>query len=250
MISGSSVVRALVAIPTFQGESLEKLTIQGYACSDSNVQPDSPIHMDWAMGWFPFDFVSSVTGASLTTGNLESYAAQMFAPSGTGEPNPSGEDPVSPFQIFGQWESMWSRESLLYSKLHTQSETATVIQKSSHVNDRFTETFKKRLFWQTSGFILIGVEMPDVAAQTDFGVAEIDTGLNADIWWDIFRSEAPTEFAELSADQRQAYELIYGGDTFIEADTWKSDAVRAYALVQAVFKTPYPEPGKEFRMSG
>ncbi len=235
----------LIAMPTLPGESLEKMTIQAYACADANVQPDSPIHVDWISVWYPWDFLSSITGASLDTAGLNSMISK--ASDAYVDPNPSGEDPTEVDTAFGAMEVLWTRETLLYAKLFAG--ISDILGSDARPADRFTETLKRKLYWEAPGILLIGIKKMHVAAQTDFGVAEIDTGLTGPGWSQILSRDMGDEFAELSAQEAKAFELVYGGDTYIEADTWKEDAVRVYALAQAVFRTPYPEPGKGFRES-
>ncbi len=248
LLTGSDT-KCLVALPTLPGESMEKLTIQGYACSDGIVQPDSAIHLDWVMAWYPWDFMSSITGASIDNTGLDSMVFKALGKSAT-DPNIVGEEVSRVDLAYSGIESIWTRESLVWAKNNVvRSDVAGLQVTESHVADRWTETIRRKLFWQQPGIIIIGAEVRPTGAQTDFGVAEIDTGLTGANWSQILTRDMGDEFVELSPQESKAYSLVYGGDTFIEADTWKEDALRCYALVQAQFRTPYPEPGKGFRES-
>lgn len=236
----------MVAIPTLPGESLERMSIQTYSAADSNVQPDSAEAMDWVAVWYPWDFISSITGASITSAGLDSMISKVLSPLSPfgGEPNPGGEDPTSPASIFGPFEAFWSRTALLAATLWAG--VGDIVGSDARPTAKFQETFNKNLYWTTPGLVLVGCELLPTDAQTDFGAAEIDTGLTDAQYEHIATVENDNDFSLLNAQEKQAYELLYGGDTYIEADTWKDDDVRAHIMVQAQIRTPYPERGYQF----
>lgn len=243
LISVTSAGVALAAFPLMPGESLRQVNWNFYACTDAGgTQPDSAIPYTLAMvyetcNWFetnsPYGSAAAVNG--VLTRALEQANTGPFE----WDPNP-GENDASPQGPYDNQEVLFVQHRMLtpigqpafyeVAEVFTQGD-------ARHV-DKFTGSFKRNIYSRNGGVVVFGVYMPDVTAQTTFGVNDHD--LTANTFQEVVESDS-LSFDEMAAPK--AYEMLYGGDRYIEADTLKDDDWRAQGQLQALVATPWPRVG-------
>lgn len=247
LLEAASTALPLVAIPLMPGESLRRVDVLMWACSDAGgVQPDSAVAYsaagviapaNWGNGTSPYNNTAAVQAvlADVFEGNLDG--------SFEGEPNPGGDVQVPPYKldgsevVFADWRLLTSPDNPSYYEVAEVLATA-----DARHRDYYRKTVEKNYYMRgRGGMFVFGVWTPEIAAQTDFGVADLDLPdhelhrvLMAD---DI---DAP----DLSAAELKVHELLYSGDSYIESDTLKEPeedlGYRFQGLCQALIATPWP----------
>lgn len=240
--------KALVVTPVFPGESLRSMQLDCYASSDSNVQPDSPMQIEWLALFQPFDFISNITAASLSNSSYDAFVGQLIGGAGTnqqygGDPdNKTGREAFEAPQLgMRTQELLWQREDVMTVRGQMTSHFNVGEVLNSHPQSGpFTAKIGKNFYFPYAGMVIVGVNRYDLSAETNFAFNLFEAGFDEENWAKVLGANR-ADYSGLSSVEQQAIEFVYGGDTFIEADTWKTDDVRAHVLAQFRFGTPYPE---------
>lgn len=234
LVSGAEKGYALVAIPTLDGEVVERIRVDALVLTRDEEGFDQPTMSNWFGVHLPIQF-GSVSG--ITTTILDDYlddfhnitAADTYL---GGEANPSGE--VTSW--YGGEEApgfnSWFRRHKLMRPI-PQGFKGTVITEgvAAWMDEFSTRIDMNRKF--PEGVLILGIQAFEIAAQTDFGVAEMDTSASR-----VNIGEALREFHTTNATSAKVAEVLWGGDNYIEADSFKNADRRAYALVQAHIRLP------------
>ncbi len=240
--------KALVVAPVLGGESLIAHHVWAGAATDSHVQVDSPLQVEWIMMYQPFDFLSQVTGLTIGNTTFDGWLDRITGGRGTNQeygasPEVEAEDDTFEGPQLGlrASELLWSKETVLFSnQVAIRSDLAGLEIQQNHPQTRFEKSVGKNYFFPFPGFIIFGVKRYQMNAETNFGALNFDTDLSMLQWSEVF-SAGVADWPSLNSTERAALATFYGGDTFIEADTWKEDDIRAHVLAQFRFATPFPE---------
>lgn len=244
-------VTLLIALPVFAGESLVSARLEGIATTKEPERND--IYNRWNLyGFFMPNALSGTAGGNIdATADLENTFEDIIAGSGSavwgGEPNPGGDLSTWVSEgMFGRAEMLFARESYLKPQgvFYLPSDSILEIPLApdaagSYHTDSFTTSLRKRRYFKTTGWIGFGVARWNKDAQTDFGIAE----LGASITKDDLAAALISGLGSHSGDDAQtlkAVELIYGGDSYIEADRLKEADISASLFGTFTFATPYP----------
>ena len=240
-----STARALVAIPTLPNETLSRLNLQFFAATDSDIQVDSPQSYEAHLVWTPFNWMGPAGSTTITSSTMDNVITNAITqgtiPPYGADANPGGDEPEVVYGSEGV-EFIWNDDRILASSSGPgMAYNGVSVTKENHAIDRWSYSMKKRRYFEQPGIIIFGVYVHATPAQTDFGVAEMDaSAITPATFNDIFVTR---DFSSLSAQEQKIYEVVYGGDTYIEADTWKDQNIRSHVKAQALFKTPYPHQG-------
>lgn len=249
LMSAESTVQAHFAIPLLPGETLRRLDMTMWVCTDDNdLQPDSAIPYMTGCVMAPASWTTSLNPFNNTSDieqTLEDWvsSATTSAPFES-DPNPTGNAVIDTESVTG-YEGLWADWRLLHSPFANPSyfEVAEVLATAdARAMDKVYKRFERNMYTDQGALIVGGIYTPVVSAQTDFGVADFDSGVPSTLLQVV--NASPTDLADLSSTQLKMYELLYGGDTYIEADTLKSmssNPVRFQGLVQALIGTPWPQ---------
>lgn len=231
---------ALAAFPLMPGESLRAMNWNVWACTDDGgTQPDSAIPYSLLIvyescNWFETN--SPYGSASAVNGVLTRAAEQANTGPFEWDPNPSATD-ASVQGPYDNQEILFVQHRMLTAMGQpTYYEVAEVLATGDcRPSDKYIGKYEKNIYSRDGGIVVFGIYSPDCTAQTSFGVADFD--LTANTFQEIVEAES-TEFDELAAPK--AYEMMYGGDRYIEADTLKNDDFRIQGQLQALISTPWP----------
>ncbi len=233
----------LVAIPVLRGETMSSCMIDVVAVRKEDDNFNQLYHIGWHFVFVPTMFPSgTIDTAWLQASFREAVGARSVADSPHGEPNPGGAaQDWADISHFSGTERIWGRELITRPRAITPDTSISPL--NSNPQGRPWEAIRKvltrRIAFKHAGVLILGFWNYGVTAQTDFGVAEIDTSIEPH---ELL--EALTNPTTSTAQSAKAAELFYGGDTYIEADTLKNDDFTAYALVAPTIVTPWPVSGR------
>lgn len=245
LVNAQGIGMALVAIPLLAGESLRSFKVDCFACTDDAqaIQPDSAQIYASVLAYEPGN-MARASSPWQSTSAVNNVIDRVMEGNSQGpfeqDPNPGGQDPTLEGRQFEAGELLFADFRMLTPMGQPVLGTSVTFWDSfdsRHV-DRFTRTHTRNIYSEQGGVVVFGVWSPTISAQTDFGVADFD--LSAEDIADMIREQ---EGGEIGATQQKVLELLYGGDTYIEADTLKSLSTapaRFQGLCQAVIGTPYP----------
>lgn len=237
----TAATKVLVAIPVLRGESCRSLHLDGVIIQTDEDGYDQLLEANWYGIFIPFQWAGS---SSVGTGGLETELALAISnQDGTspwgGEPNPGGASAEwIDRQVMGQTTIFFRRETWLKPSIGVPDTAAVPVALNTQGRgvDTFKTTVHRRMDFDSDGILIVGVHRGTVLAQTDFGVAELDD--SASLTEFMIALTQPSTAA--NANAQQLAELLYGGDTFIEADTLKDGNCVAYLKAIALIHTPYP----------
>lgn len=237
----AGTARLLWTMPVIGGETLVDLDVQAWCASDSTIQPDSAIPYELVSYYVAHDWALEVNTGALQESVLQAEFTSLV-PTLVADPNPGGNYPDVASNLQRQTvEVLDAQLRMLTSSAGniTTTEVAEVFDVvQNYAVDKWTWHLPGHRYFAENGILVAGVLLKTMSSQTDVGTAELDSEVNLGDFTAIFGDAV--DYADLDADQQQAFELFYGGDTYIEADTLKSDDFRINGIAQARFKTPYP----------
>lgn len=230
----------MAVIPTLPHETVRDLRMMWAGITDDEEQPDSIMEVDTVVFWAPRDWMHEAVSSSSSA--LETELAELYRDAGTVyDPNPGAN--VVP-ELFGtatgveflyqKREFCWPLTTYRYQNGFTGG-AETTIARAFHGFRRNVELAKRRRF-EVPGLLCFMAFRDLHTAQTDFGVLDADNLAN-DVWNEFFGG---VDYDEIGAPGQQLQEMLYRGDTYIEADTWKDTSVRCYLDVTATIGTPWP----------
>lgn len=229
--------KALVAIPVFRGEVIERIALDGFAVTrtaETNV--DQPPVFSWVGGFMPYPFgTNAVGGPQLTTALIDGWLQTLQAP-GAGsylgaEANPGGD---AGFLGAGDsYAQINFRRAVIGDPMPVALDGLG--NADARFVDRFRTVIERELEATSHGMWVFGGRSWRMDAQTDFGVAEID---NTAVVGEIV-SALRGESLGLAT---KAGELLWGGDNYIEADSFKETARRHYVIARPAIRVA-PQSG-------
>lgn len=230
---------ALFAAPLLPGETLKGMYIDLYCSTDSHIQNDSAVPYIVLCVFEPKDVLSGSTLYSAPS-VVDSVITQAVEEGNLGpfeyDPNPAGDVPVLP-QYYGMEETevLFSEARMLTSgNALGRAWNGITLDDENHAFDRKQIRFRKRIHSKNGGVLVFGIYKMNSDAQTDFGVS--DFAISPTQLGGIIDSDVE----DMDANEKKGAELLYGGDTYIEADTLKEDDFRAQGIAQLYIDTPFP----------
>lgn len=224
-VEGSS---AVIAFPMYRGEYLERIAIDGL-----NVTKSEETNVDQPPIFATYGFIipMALYGFSLSTVLLDSmFQSAVTSAAGEylgGEANPSGNFVQNLVQV-GRVERIFARQ-VIGDPMPVGQDVLN--NADARFTDRFRTVVKRGYEIETESICILGMHSWRLDAQTDFGVAEVDLSLTNDSWagayWDPVDDDGPVQ-------QDKARELFYGGDNYIEADSFKETSRRCYMIARPV----------------
>jgi len=226
-LSIGEVTRAVVSIPLFRGEYVERIALDVLnvtKTAETNVdQP--PIFGTFGVV-FPFAFQTFQFTTAIADDSLQRSVTANNGDYLGGEANPGGNY-TSGLGDQGRLRMVFKR-NVIGDPMPVGQDALN--NADARFIDRFRTVIKRGFEVATDSVLLIGVHTWRLDAQTDFGVAEIDNSLLAQDWARAYFDPVDTDGARPQADK--ARELIYEGDNFIEADSFKETDRRSFMIVR------------------
>lgn len=222
---------ALCAFPSFRGEVIERIALD-VACytTDDNTNFDQPPIISWVGIHVPWNYQHGGIG----TGDIDGQITDMFGAHTDylgGEPNPSGNIPWGG-EKFGQVGSVWFKRNVIGNPVPVGKDA--VDNADARFIDRFRTVVKRPFEVQADTLSIFASRVYRLDAQTDFGVAEIDVSATMQDMANAYRRLGIGQ--GLSTQALKAHELLYGGDNYIEADSFKETDRRSYAIVRPTIR--------------
>lgn len=232
--SAAQTHRVLATIPVLAGEYVSELELDLFgATTGQETNIDQPPVFGWGVTWHDIQFGDSYLGAIGTPGNpsFDKMFVEALQNDNQGvtfaDANPSGEAAVP-----DAW--LMQGPKVLMTKYNIGVPIPTGLDGLGNADARWMD----KVVWQmpvrrrakAGGVILVGAIHKSMAAQTDHALAEFDG--SADLS-DVARGYSSMTGAGLTGAAIKAHEIFHGGDTYIEADSFKSGARRTYAFVRA-----------------
>lgn len=234
LVAGTEAGYVVTAIPTLAGEVVERIRIDALTLTRDEEGFDQPTMSNWYGVHMPMSY-GSVN--SLTTALMDDYLEKFHSVTAAdtylgGEANPSGE--VASW-LGGEeapgYNSWFRRHKLMRPVPAGYTLGVTPNLAAGWIDEFSTRIDMNREF--PEGVLLLGIQAFEIASQTTFGVTEMDNSASR-----INISEALREFHTTNATSAKVAEVLWGGDNYIEADSFKNQDRRAYALVQAHIRLP------------
>lgn len=222
--------KCLVAIPVFRGEVITRIALDCYAATrtaETNV--DQPPVFSWVGGFMPYPFgTNSIGGPAMSTAQLDGWVQTLEAP-GAGvylgaEPNPGGDAGFVGADAYAQVNF---RRHVIGDPMPVALDALG--NADARFVDRFRTVIDKDLEATSHGMWLFGGRVWRMDAQTDFGVAELDNSATAAEIMGALRGES------LSLATKSG-ELFWGGDNYIEADSFKETARRHFVIARPAIR--------------
>lgn len=228
----------LAALPVLRGETMRFLDFEFYGCEQADEPPEQPRLVSVEIGYVPgMLFQGTIDTTSLEAAYRRVLGTNLGTEQGLGgDPNPSADEAhwlTNAGAVFGG-RIMWRKEMLtipmgLFGNFTNVSGTGTTTPETKHYF-KTGGTLKGGTF-RDAGIIMAVFHSPNIAAQTDFGVAEADDQQSLAEVYEALRDGNVTA----DTDAAKLQELLFGGDTYIEADTVKEFAGRVYFRCTAGF---------------
>jgi len=227
LIAGKVSV-AIVAVPLLRGEYVERVALDVYnvtTTAETNV--DQPPIFETVGLFLPFQWSSQ----SLSTGILDAAVRDHLGDADNvpigGEPNPSGD-------LGSLGTSRTGRARQVFRRTVIGDPMPVGLDGLDNADARFIDRFRSvvKRGWEvdSDGILIFGGRMASVAAQTDFGVSEIDLSATLKDFMRGYTDPYGAD-AELGVSAKAA-ELFYGGDNYIEADSFKETSRRQYIVAR------------------
>lgn len=229
--------KCIAAFPVFKGETLERVAIDALGITRTDeTNADQPPIFSWIAGFYPVVFGQQIWVNNINNGTLDEFIMVLDTQTSAGgaylggEPNPSGDTEFMGADFIGDLSILFRRnvigDPMVVGKDGLDNTDARFI-------DRFRTVIKKKFVARESGMFVFGCRSYRLDAQTDFGVAEIDAsavpagGISA-----IYDDPAGAQ----AIARPKIPELLFGGDNYIEADSFKETARRQYAIVRPAIR--------------
>lgn len=231
----------LAAVPILQGETLTRQEIDWHIGRTDNDNPDQTFVVEWGAVFIPINW--GTTQEILSTAVIDNIFEKAFNVNPGqhqfgGEPNPAGESNYLGTADIGLTEVLWHESFLAHSQGHVgrlEDEIAGTDDLGSRLVNYGRRTISRNFRFNSSGMVLYGCLRGQQSSQTDFGVADIDNNLT------------PVELAQAldspidsnGTDQDKLRELLFGGDSYIEANTRATGTAHASMTVETVIRTRF-----------
>lgn len=231
--AGSETVALLAAVPVFGGEIVERIALDYFAITkDDETNLDQPPIFSCYGVYVPYQFGSQ---DALSTGDLETVFREAYTSAGGteylgGEPNPGGNlDPLQGDVGFGMNRS-WFRRNVIGRPIPTGRDALN--NADARFFDEFRTVVNRDIMVETEGLLLFGSRLYRLDAQTDFGVADIDSTVTRQ----ALQLSYTEPLEQTGVDELKIAELLYGGDNYIEADSFKETGRRSFCIVRPTIR--------------
>lgn len=246
-VQGNNEITVLAAVPLFAGESLVRQELDFHWVSQADEAADQLHHVVFGVLATPFEWASDTITNNLSAGVLDIMAEGLHgSTSGTydwaPDPNPGADSNWQGKVDAGIGGSEMIYEWAGWAKAKQFALDDTLIGGDQMINR--TEASHKKVisknhFYPVDMVVMYYAARTNIAAQTDFGVAEIDATAEE---MDLFNAlERGLSGGQAGTDpEDKMIELIYGGDKYIEADTIKTTTGVGYFSGSFTIATPWP----------
>ncbi len=221
------VTRAVACIPVYRGEYVERIALD---CLNVTKTAETNVDQPPIFGTFGIYMPMQFRGDTIITSDLDGFLQQAITQSNGdylgGEPNPGG-NVTTGLGDLGRIRMLFKR-NVIGDPMPVGQDALN--NADARFVDRFRTVIKRGFDVHSEGIIIFGAHMWRLDAQTDFGVAEIDSSLLTEDWARAYFNPTDTAGARPQADK--ARELFYEGDNFIEADSFKETDRRSFMIVR------------------
>lgn len=226
--------KCLAAQAILPGETVISCRIDALATTkDSAANFDQPPVFTW-MGLF-VPWTLALDNESITSVELDGFFSSYFS-EGAGMDRLGGETAYSTdnlaYEGYGDLgtSELWFIRQRIGRPVPVGKDTLD--NDDARFFDEFSTNVSKRLHFPTAGWFLFGVRQFSMAAQTNFGVENLDDSVDASVLLDVYSGNEE----DAGGNGLAAATVLFGGDNYIEADSLKNLDVRAHALVSPVIR--------------
>ena len=229
---GEEDYKLLAAFPIFKGETVERIAIEGMTVAkDDGENLDQPPIFGYVGTYVPMDVGGTAIGAAYLDGLGERYESSGAGEYIGGEPNPGGNRTWGESQ-FGYSGQTVFRRYTFGDPIPTGRDALNNAE--GRYYDHFKTVIKRQFVASTTYLWMFWARSPRLDAQTDFGVTEMDNSASAN---DIMSAYSEgRRVGGLTGQSAKTAELLYGGDNYIEADSFKEVSRRAYCIVRPTIR--------------
>lgn len=222
----TELARCVVAVPIIRGE---KVTSIGYdlmqlSKDEADANWDQPPIFSWIAGFAPYTFGHS--SGALTPAELDTMVTELDHEAAG---YLGGESSLTTSNFLG---AEFNSPKVIFRRDVIGTPTAVGKDLLDNTDARFSDhargSIKTGFEASCSGMLLFGSRVYRNDAETTFGVQDMDASA-------ANNTLAAAYFDPYDADNTNAdnvMEVLYGGDNYIEADSFKEVARRAYAIVR------------------
>lgn len=221
--------KGIIAAPVLPGEQLSSVRLDAVAMTrDSDPNMDQPPIIQWWGGFFPFTWAGT---ESINTADIDEMVDEIDETTGGGvhlggEADIGGGGQSDYLGDGGLFESRIFLDRTRIGRSISVGKDALENDDARH-SDEFHTNFRLNWRFNCMGVIILGGKQYNVAANTVFAVGDMDEGIQSNNL--IAAYTEPTEGGGTHGNVR---ELLYGGDNYIEADSYKSDAIRMHMIAK------------------
>jgi len=228
-LSVGEVTRAVVVFPVYRGEYVERI-----ALDVMNVTKTAETNVDQPpiFGTFGMFFPANLRALGFSTADLDSLLQHAItAGNGDylgGEANPSGNFTLG-LADMGRVRALFKR-NVIGDPMPVGQDALN--NADARFIDRFRTVLKRGWEVHTEGLVIFGAHTWRLDAQTDFGVSELDSSLLPEDWANAYFN--PTVHDATRPQAAKAREVLYEGDNYIEADSFKETDRRTFMICRPV----------------
>lgn len=231
LINAGSETTAVIAVaPVFSGETVERIALDCMAVTkDAETNVDQPPIFSWVGIFAPLQWRSD----ALTITDFESFVRDFQGADNEylgGEPNPSGNEPWGRAKFGGA--KVWFKRNVIGDPIPVGQDALN--NADARFIDRFRTVVKQDIVTQADGVLIFAARMHRLDAQTGLGMELLDTGSAATDVAQAYRSLG--QLGAMGGTALQIHELIYGGDNYVEADSFKETGRRHYAIMRPTIR--------------
>ncbi len=224
--------KCICVFPLFRGEMVTSLRLDCIGMTkDDTVNYDQPPIFQW---WGFYKTHELASADAITTAELDQYVDEIDETEGGGTflggelSSGAGID-----AYVGQQEIRGYRPFLDRTRIGRPIAVGkdSLDNTDARFFDEFHTNFHMKFKVPANGMMILGAKSYNVAAQTDFGISELDQGIDPHELLGAY--DSPIGSGGTSA---LAGELLYGGDNYIEADSYKNEDRRMYIIAKPHIK--------------
>jgi len=226
--TGTQGGAALIAAPLLPGERINSMRLDAIALAkDEDSNFDQPPLLSWFGVIVPFPFAGS---EEFGVSDLDDIINKLDE-SESGNVHVGGEEALSGTNEEDYTGSMGLEQPYMFLFRRRIGRPVAVGKDSldntdARFYDEFHTRWRRRIYIPTSAILLIGAKNYDMSANTTFGISQFDASTTPNNLLDAYSESAG------GGNAANLSEVLFGGDNYIEADSFKDDDVRYYAHLQ------------------